>query len=402
MLTKSSYNKKIIEKIKIVKELYLILNEIVSRTKKHAKEIKKIKEELQKIYRTIVEIEEIFYKYVYSKEIILSNIKYHDLILSHNINGQIETQYNQLIKKLRQLEKLNKNIFYKKSRDYSINSNFLRFDSQFTYRKRITKLMNQYNNNSIYFIVQTCDIYMCDCGHKRLVDNIKSELVCSNMDCQKTVNIYGEIFNLENAANYIEKAAKKHNENKHCRKWLMRIQAKEKFVPSSNVLSILIKKAKSEYERYGNIMSLEGLTCEHVRQWLKDCKINESNLTIYNNNTPLLRKLIAQHFGEDLTPEQLETWEETDILNDCYEILREYNNVIKEPEIIQKLGKKKKSKCYYPYILYHVIQNHIHDNNRLDKLLECIHLQSMDTIKDNDIVLEQVFKNLNFDFHKLY
>ena len=54
----------------------------------------------------------------------------------------------------------------------------------------------------------------------------------------------------------------------------------------------------------------------------------------------------------------------------------------------------KSNTMYYPYIIYKILEIIISDSSRKRKILECIHLQSRDTLIANDTLWEKICKTI--------
>jgi len=113
---------------------------------------------------------------------------------------------------------------------------------------------------------------------------------------------------------------------------------------------------------------IENLTCETIRSYLKQLKE-----TSYNNHIPLIKKIIT-----GVEPAQL-TEHETQLVYMYFGI------------VIQIFGKIKgdeKANCpYHPFFIYKIIEQVLKggkNEKRKSNILQSIHLQSRDTLIEND------------------
>jgi hypothetical protein len=138
---------------------------------------------------------------------------------------------------------------------------------------------------------------------------------------------------------------------------------------------------------------MESMPCRQVRKWLK-----MTNLTSYNHNAPLVRKRLTALHGKPVSPPPLTPDEEQRILADFSIAMGCYEKVIYMPEYIRKYGKPKNTgrqrnrpnKVYYWFVLFQIISHHLSGDPRLQRILECIHLQSSDTVSKNDDIWRMV------------
>lgn len=194
------------------------------------------------------------------------------------------------------------------------------------------------------------------------IDEVTSELVCHN--CGTIQKLYGEVF-ADEQFYYQEGQRNKHGKydpTKHCKFWIERIQAKENVSIPDEVIN-QIKRCMRRDNMY-----VDTLTCETIRGYLKQLK-----LTTYNNNVPLIRKLITRKEIPEFTERELKL------------IYKYFSIVI---DVFSKIKSEDKSNCpYHPYFIYKIVEQIIYkpeDINRKKEILSSIHLQSRETINDND------------------
>lgn len=224
---------------------------------------------------------------------------------------------------------------------------------------------------------------MCECGNKFDIHADTSELRCRKCGIVKT--LYGTIF--EDTQFYNQDGGSRsknggYSPSRHCQLWIQRIQANDTIEIPEEIIKLLWESVYRD-----NIKPIQlkfKLTCELIRIYLRNITITEtlSNGNIktksgseYNDHTPLIRK---QMTGE--TPYQMIHIEKLK-LSVCFD------TAIKIFEIIKP--SKRSNNLFYPYVLYKCIEM-IFKLLAKKSLLNCIHLQSQDTLTKNDIIWEQI------------
>lgn len=259
----------------------------------------------------------------------------------------------------------------------------------------VNKLKRTYQDQKVSFSIDRERIDICDeCGGHMTVFPNRSELQCDEPKCQKIVTLYGIVFEdsqFYNQQNTCTKS-KKYDPNSHCAKWIDKIQAREDWNFPEHVISKIDAVAISEYTRSNRLRPMINLRCETVRNWLKRFKFVDQY-----DHAPLLRRRITAMHGQPVVPPQLTARERQRILIEYELCMRDFEEVIREPEVLRRLDKScVRNKFYYPYILWKLINLLLLKDPRRKGLLECIHLQSDNTLMRNDIVWEQICKRRNY------
>lgn len=207
-----------------------------------------------------------------------------------------------------------------------------------------------------------CKIAVEEADHKMEIDETTSEFVCHN--CGHIQKLYGEVF-ADEQFYYQEGQRNKHGKydpTKHCKFWIERIQAKENISIPDDVIN-KIKRCMRRDNMY-----VDTLSCETIRGYLKQLK-----LTNYNNNVPLIRKIITRREPAEFTERELKL------------IYKYFGIVI---DIFNKIKSEDKSNCpYHPYFIYKIVEQIMYkpdDLERKKEILASIHLQSRETLNDND------------------
>lgn len=186
---------------------------------------------------------------------------------------------------------------------------------------------------------------------------------------------------------------KKHDSVGHCAKHLKKIQAKENINIHEEIIDVLYEKL---YAIYGNRIS--NIKCSQIRIVLKNTWYKKERLSKYNNNVPSIRKLVTARYGNIVLPPQLTIEEENYILSMYSDIMNKFDEVVARPVVAKWFNKTRANKFYYPYFIYKILEIFLKGDNRLNDLLECIHLQDDDTLVRNDKVWKYICKELSLRY----
>lgn len=207
---------------------------------------------------------------------------------------------------------------------------------------------------------------ICECGKPYHIESKNSEFICYN--CGKTEKLYGIVFEDEQFW-YQEGQRTKHGKydpTKHCKFWVDRIQAKE----NTEIPKKVIKAIKKCLIR-DNIW-LEQLDCSMIRAYLKALK-----MTKYNDHVSLIKKIITGKEPNQLTDTELKL------------IYIYFSRIIQIYNKTKPLGKPN---CpYHPFFIYKILEHILSDQpGRRDNILSCIHLQSRETLIENDRIWKRI------------
>lgn len=262
-----------------------------------------------------------------------------EFIITENIIGKLKKVYL-ICKKINKYYNFNNKECDKKIYDYD----FLCVDVELSHTKYV----------------------MCSCGNQQFIESKTSEFICQ---CGKIEKLYGVVFEDEQFF-YQEGQRTKHGKyapTKHCKYWVERIQAKE-----SSDISEIIDEIKSKIKR--DKIWLENVNCQIIRNYLKEAK-----KTKFNDHAALIRKIITGYEPPQLTEHELKL------------IYVYFGRVI---QIFNKIKPDDKNNSpYHPFFIYKIIENilkHPKDKKRKSEILECIHLQSRDTIISHDMIWELI------------
>jgi hypothetical protein len=242
----------------------------------------------------------------------------------------------------------------------------------------IYKQMKYYNNSTVDKNVKEVVYEICICSEKMFIDSMTSSLICKK--CGITKKLYGTVFE-DDQFYYQEGHRTKHgtyDPSKHCRFWVERIQARE----TTEIPESVIKCIKTCI--FDNkIKNINQISCYQLRKYLR-----QTHNAKYNDHIPLIRKLII-----GVSPPQL-TERELQLINIYFDKVIHIFDDIKPPE---------KTNCpYHPYFIYKIIEQILNkdcDKIRKHKILSCIHLQSRETLVDNDRIFKPICARIeNFTY----
>jgi len=232
-------------------------------------------------------------------------------------------------------------------------------------------LYKSYNNLylSLYKDSDKDVVYdVCECGNKMNIQTNTSELLC--VRCGYTVYLIGSVTE-ENQLFAQEGNRVSHGSYdpaRHCKFWIERIQAKESTVIPQEYIDKIKKSIKKD-----RIENMKSISVKQFRAYLK-----QNNLSKLNDHIPLIKKTITGYI-----PPQL-TYREQQLLFIYFDKATKSYDKIKPPN--------KKNSLYYPFLIYKILDLIILDENKKQKLLSCIHLQSYETLIDNDKIWQSICK----------
>ena len=310
-----------------------------------------------------------YYKYKYYQSYSSQNNSYNKLINS------------KLSKKL--YHKFN--IFISSEDIYGIFDNFLDFIYHFLFNfkdliislnsnsesilKNIFHLINQYKKTQLIYNIEDIEYDMCSCGNKMIIQSNTSELLCTH--CGSIHTLIGSVF--ENSQFYQQEGNRymhgTYDPNRHCKFWIDRIQAKENTIiddSAINKIKLCIKKDKIE--------NLKNISIDQFRLYLKQTKLSK-----LNDHIPLIKKIITGYIPPQLTHKELH------LLFNYFDKATKIYNQIKP--------KEKSNSLYYPFLIWKILDLIIDDRQKKKELLSCIHLQSYETLIDNDKIWYQICKH---------
>jgi hypothetical protein len=228
----------------------------------------------------------------------------------------------------------------------------------------LSVLIKKFEQSKVSTLITEIKYDICVCGTKMKMFPNTSEMVCPA--CGKILMLYGTIF--EDTQFYTQEGIRtKHgcyDPSRHCKFWVHRIQAKE----NADIPKICIEQLVHCINR-DSITDCRKLSCTQLRFYLK-----ETHNTTYNDHIPLIRKIITGIVPPQLTHEELR------------QLYNMFDKAVNAFDTIKPSDKS--NTMYYPYIIYKILDIILKNGIRKKKILECIHLQSRDTLITNDNLWE--------------
>jgi hypothetical protein len=233
---------------------------------------------------------------------------------------------------------------------------------------KLAKLTDEFNKSNINMYIKTINYDVCKCGSVMKIFPELSELICPS--CGSIVILHGTVFE-DTQFYYQEGQRSKHgcyDPSRHCKFWVQRIQANDNIVIDKGCIDAIMKCIKRD-----GITDNRRLLCSQIRGYLK-----ETGFTEYNNHVPMIRKIITGQIPPQLTQDELR---------------RLYNLFNKAIHAFESIKPPDKSNMkYYPYIIFKILDLILESGVRKKKIIECIHLQSRETLIANDNIWENICK----------
>lgn len=235
--------------------------------------------------------------------------------------------------------------------------------------KKIYQLINQFKKTKLIYSIDEIEYDLCSCGNKMIIQSNTSELLCTK--CGAIHTLIGSVF--EDSQFYNQEGNRylhgTYDPNRHCKFWIDRIQAKENTIIEESIINkikLCIKKDKIE--------NLKNISIEQFRIYLKQCKLSK-----LNDHIPLIKKIITGYIPPQLTHKELH------LLFNYFDKATKIYNQIKP--------KEKSNSLYYPFLIWKILDLIIENQQKKKELLACIHLQSYETLIDNDKIWYQICKH---------
>lgn len=230
---------------------------------------------------------------------------------------------------------------------------------------------SDYDTASVIVRKEEDDNKMCEsCKKPYSIEEKTSEFVCH--ECGVSIKLYGMVFS-DDQFYYQEGQRTKHGKydpTKHCKFWVDRILARK----NVDLPPKLINCIKSRIKR-DNIW-LEDLTCEEIREFLRDLKMSK-----WNDHIPLILKTVTGREIEQLTEHEMRL------------VFMYFSRAI---NIYGQIKSEDKTNCpYHPFFIYKIIEQILkvpeHDRRRT-AILSYIHLQERQTLIDKDLIWKEICK----------
>lgn len=215
---------------------------------------------------------------------------------------------------------------------------------------------------------KTCE----QCKKPYSIEEKTSEFVCH--DCGVSFKLYGMIFS-DDQFYYQEGQRTKHGKydpTKHCKFWVERILARKNVDLPSGLINGIKRRIKRD-----NIW-LEELTCEEIREFLRDLKMSK-----WNDHIPLILKTVTGREIEQLTD---------------HEMRLVYMYFSRAINIYGQIKSEDKTNCpYHPFFIYKIIEQILmgsEHRRRRTAILSYIHLQERQTLIDKDLIWKDICRHI--------
>lgn len=235
--------------------------------------------------------------------------------------------------------------------------------------KKILLNFNNYNKTKIIYNIDDINYDVCLCGNKMIIQSNTSELLC--IKCGYVHTLIGSVFEDSQFFNQEGNRYKhgSYDPNRHCKFWIERIQAKENTIIDKSYIEKIEKCIKRD-----KIENIKNISVKQFRLYLK-----QTNLSKLNDHIPLIKKIITGYIPPQLNHSELHL------------LFNYFDKATKTYETIKPSTKK--NSLYYPFLLYKLLEIIISDENKKNGLLNCIHLQSYETLIDNDKIWAEICKH---------
>jgi hypothetical protein len=217
----------------------------------------------------------------------------------------------------------------------------------------------------------------CNCtGNSRSMTilSTESELKCDM--CGQVKQLCGTVF--EDQQFYNQDGKTKHTTyeaRRHYITWMDKIQAKEVQSLPVGCIDAINRKIKRDK------LPIDKLTCEHLRSYLKECKMTDLNSRVVSIHREITKKV----------PPQLTT-DESQLMSAHYaKVVSIYNKHIKSHQ-------NQRNQPYYPFIIYKIIEVLFKNNPEKLKLLHYIHLQNSQTNRKHDRKWKVICEHSNGEY----
>lgn len=242
--------------------------------------------------------------------------------------------------------------------------------------KKLISISNQFNKTKLMYNIDEIDYDLCQCGNKMIIQSNTSELLC--IKCGYIHTLIGSVFEDSQFFNQEGNRYKhgSYDPNRHCKFWIERIQAKENTIIDQSSIDKIEKCIKKD-----KIENIKNISVKQFRLYLK-----QTNLSKLNDHIPLIKKIITGYIPPQLTH------------NELHLLFNYFDKATKTYESIKPSSKK--NSLYYPFLIYKILEIIIEDENRKLGLLSCIHLQSYETLIDNDKIWASICNNNKYFVYK--
>jgi hypothetical protein len=358
-------NSNVLKKIECLKKISLFLEKYIPNSQLIVKENRELIDKLFNDYS--IEFAVILTEYFQitgsesSKKKEQYNKLYQRCIKSNNITSRLDTIYNDFHR-----------FFVKNTRLKNIPE---LFDPKQKIENRLYKecssLFLEYNKIKIHMYIEEVKINsLCTiCNEQMMITDIGEQSCIKCGRCQDTAIAIIDDDGISDNKN-IKYGS--YDPSKHCRYWLDRIQGRE--IGDITEIEKIVEYIKKQLLE-DRIKNIDYITYTLIRNYLQ-----KNNYSAYNEHIPLIRKLLT-----GISPPQL-TENELQKINIYFiRVIKLYNTIKPSTKI----------NCpYHPYIIYKILEQIMIDGPRKSAILRCIHLQSSQTLIQNDKLWQKICENI--------
>jgi hypothetical protein len=220
--------------------------------------------------------------------------------------------------------------------------------------REISTLLEKSDQYKVSIGIECASTGDCECGGEFVMYAESNERKCNS--CGMTAPIWENAIDDVNIyASEVQKTKQnRHHPIQHCKTWIGRIQA----WVGPDVPDSVYTQLRLCFTRDNAV--LKNITCRRIRKYLK-----EKKLTSYNNYVPFIRKVLT-----GISPPQLTQAE----LTQLYETFNQVAKILQDMRPDNNIN-------YYPVFIFLILDEQLPLGSRKIQILECIHLQSENTIK---------------------
>jgi hypothetical protein len=211
------------------------------------------------------------------------------------------------------------------------------------------------------------DLYdLCECGNKMAIQSNSSEMMC--LRCGMTTTLIGSV--TEESQLFAQEGNRvahgSYDPSRHCKFWIERIQAKESTVIPEKYISKIRESIKKD-----RLTNLKNISVKQFRIYLK-----QNDLSKLNDHIPLIKKIITGYIPPQLSHMEMQL------------LFIYFDKATKTYEVIKPNNKK--NSLYYPFLIYKILDLIVKNDEKKKGLLSSIHLQSYETLVENDTIWQQI------------
>ena len=233
-------------------------------------------------------------------------------------------------------------------------------------KKKAQHMIAKYKSVQVHHKVTEDTYDVCECGTKMAIQSNSSEMMC--LRCGMMTKLIGSV--TEESQLFAQEGNRvahgSYDPSRHCKFWIERIQAKESTVIPEEYINRIKESIKKD-----RLSNLKNISVKQFRMYLK-----QNDLSKLNDHIPLIKKIITGYIPPQLTHMEMQL------------LFIYFDKATKTYEAIKPNNKK--NSLYYPFLIYKILDIIIKDEAKKRGLLSSIHLQSYETLVENDTIWQQI------------